>query len=80
MNSLPAGKVFVLPTAYDGRNQFRVTIPAADNGGWVHVRDLSMSDERAGQLLAGGGFRDDEDPRDGLFNADQAARDVEVLS
>ncbi len=78
MNALPAGTRFI---GLDGRTRYEVTMPAADHeDGWVEVRDLSMTDAEAQQLLTTpGAVQPGCDPRDQVFLTGQVEADVEVI-
>lgn len=82
MQDLPAGAVFHLLTGgADDRTHYQITTAAIDHpDGWVEVRNLSMSDARAEQLLnTPGAVEKGCDPRDGFF-AYSHPTEVEVVS
>ncbi len=66
MEDLPRGAEFIGP---DGHTRYLVTTAASEHPrGWVEVRNLSMTDGEAADLLATpGAVEPGCDPRDGFF-------------
>jgi hypothetical protein len=82
MRDLPRGTEFRLAPDYRVPHRYRVTVAAGEHtDGWVEVRNVSMTDAQAQELLGTPGTVEPGcDPRDGVFMTGQTDMEVEVLS